>query len=144
VTLFLLLLLFPLTSEAQTFCQNLGTFVICDGGSTTIVSLGPTGGVITQEDGRGALQYDALFDIARAGSGPPPIGRPGPAGFPAHGAPPLSLGARLICSPAMGCCCCRNKEPVFFWSRGPRLFLAACEAEITEGVALPEPGKSMA
>jgi hypothetical protein len=31
LSLFLFLLLFPVASEAQTFCQNLGSIVICDG-----------------------------------------------------------------------------------------------------------------
>jgi hypothetical protein len=43
-------------SEAQTFCNKLGTSVYCDGydgNQTTITPLGRTGGVITQDDYRG-------------------------------------------------------------------------------------------
>jgi hypothetical protein len=72
LTLFLLFLLFPLMSEAQTYCQNLGTLVICDGGSTTIVPLGPNGGVITQDDQR-VMPYSILPGPSRPGSGIQPL-----------------------------------------------------------------------
>jgi hypothetical protein len=45
----LFLRMFPFTSEAQTFCSNLGSTVICDGGATTITPLGRNGGIITTD-----------------------------------------------------------------------------------------------
>ena len=53
---FILLLMFPLTSEAQTYCNCISSSVYCDGydnNQTTITPLGGTDGVITQDDYRG-------------------------------------------------------------------------------------------
>jgi hypothetical protein len=57
--------IFPLTSQAQTYCSNLGLVVICDGGRTTITPLGPYGGVIT-DDERGVTPYAILPSPDRA------------------------------------------------------------------------------
>jgi hypothetical protein len=72
LSLFLFLLLFPFASEAQTFCQNLGSIVICDGGRTTITPLGRNGGVIT-DDERGVTPYAILPSPDRAPTGLEPL-----------------------------------------------------------------------
>jgi hypothetical protein len=72
LSLFLFLLLFPVASEAQTFCQNLGSIVICDGGQTTITPLGRTGAVIL-DDERSVTPYVILPSPDRATAGLEPL-----------------------------------------------------------------------
>jgi hypothetical protein len=55
---FILCGIFPLTSQAQTYCSNLGSVTICDGGSTTITPLGRNGGVITTD--RDVIPYSIM------------------------------------------------------------------------------------
>ena len=69
----LFLLMFPFTSEAQTFCSNLGSTVICDGGSTTITPLGRNGGVIQTD--RDVIPYTILPAPDHTRSGIQPLDR---------------------------------------------------------------------
>jgi hypothetical protein len=69
---FILLLMFPLTSEAQTYCNCISSSVYCDGydnNQTTITPLGGTGGVITQDDYRGHSSMTRITSWPRPRAG---------------------------------------------------------------------------